>query len=76
MNYLIKVGDALSQLANVVFLNGHPNESLSGRAHRTNSRWEKVIDFFLGKNHCKVAYYNDLLYATELIKNKIDFKKE
>lgn len=68
-NRLIRIGDALSQLANVILLNGHPNESLSGRAWRTQSRWRLVIDTLLwfDKDHCKVAYYNDLAYCRALI---------
>lgn len=67
--YFIKVGDAFSQLLNVILLNGHPNESLSGRAWRTNSNWYIVIDTLLwfDKNHCQVAYLNDLNYSKELI---------
>lgn len=69
MNYLIRVGDALSQLANVVFLNGNPNESLSGRAYRTNSMWRKVIDALLwfDKDHCRNAFLNDIEYAKIMI---------
>lgn len=69
MNYLIKIGDALSQFLNVVLLNGHPNESLSGRAWRTKSIWYKVIDSLLwfDKDHCKCAYENDLNYARKLL---------
>ena len=69
MRRLIKIGDALSQLLNVIFLDGHPNESLSGRAWRTGSNWYKVIDFILwfDKNHCKVAYENDVKYAKSLL---------
>lgn len=72
MIYLIKIGDALSQLFNVILLNGHPNESLSGRAYRTNSKWYKVIDILLwfDKNHCRNAYLNDIQYASELIRQK------
>lgn len=72
MNRLIRTGDALSQLCNVIFLNGHPNESMSGRAWRTQSRWYKVIDTILwfDKDHCKTAYYNDLKYAEQLLSNK------
>lgn len=68
-NYLIKMGDALSQLLNVLLLNGHPNESLSGCAWRTKSVWYKVIDTILwfDKDHCKTAYLNDLEYARNLI---------
>lgn len=73
MKYLIKVGDALSQLANVVFLNGHPNESLSGRAYRTGSKWQKVIDTVLwfDKDHCKNSHLNDIAYAKNLIEGKL-----
>ena len=69
MNRLIRIGDACSQLANVVFLNGHPNESLSGRAWRTKSIWYKVIDIVLwfDKDHCKCAHENDLNYARKLL---------
>jgi hypothetical protein len=69
MKYFIKIGDATSQLANVILLNGHPNESLSGRAWRTRSIWYKVIDLILwfDKDHCQMAYLNDTLYAKELI---------
>jgi hypothetical protein len=70
MKYFIKIGDATSQLANVILLNGHPNESLSGRAWRTKSIWYKVIDLILwfDKDHCKWAYLNDMAYAKEYIK--------
>lgn len=72
---LIRFGDALSQLMNVILLNGHPNESLSGRAWRTQSKWRHVIDAILwfDKDHCKTAYFNDLKYAkTLLISEKFD----
>jgi hypothetical protein len=63
--WLIRVGDSLSQVANVLLFNGHPNESISGRAWRTNSKWYKVIDSLLwfDKDHCKTAFLNDLKYA-------------
>lgn len=72
LNRLIRIGDALSQLANVIFLNGHPNESLSGRAWRTKSPWYKVIDILLwfDKQHCLNAHYNDLQYARHLLCDK------
>ena len=77
LNRLIRIGDALSQLLNVVFLNGHPNESLSGRAWRTKSKWEKVINFilFFDKNHCLNAHFNDIKYAKDLLSCKCDLKK-
>lgn len=72
MTWLLKIGDALSQLINVIFLNGHPNESISGRAWRTKSVWYRVIDTILwfDKDHCKVSHENDIAYARELLKSK------
>ena len=69
-SYLIHLGDALSQFFNVLLLNGHPNESLSGRAWRTQSVWYKVIDFifWFDPEHCRMAYANDVLYAEGLLK--------
>ena len=65
---LIVIGDALSQLANA-FIGGSANESLSGRAHRTKSKWEKVIDklFWFDKDHCKVTHENDIKYSKWLL---------
>jgi len=65
----IRVGDALSQFLNVLLLNGHPNESLSGRAFRVKSRWRYLIDAVLwfDADHCQTAYLNDLAYAKTLI---------
>jgi len=77
MNRLIRIGDAISQLCNVMFLAGHPNESLSGRAWRTKSVWYKVIDLLLwfDKDHCKTAHLNDVEYARNLIAGKYDLHK-
>lgn len=74
MKRIIRIGDALSQLLNVLLLNGHPNESLSGRAWRTKSVWYLVIDTILwfDDNHCMTAYTNDLKYARDLLCNKND----
>jgi hypothetical protein len=70
MAYLIKVGDAFSQLLNVLLLAGHPNESLSGRAWRTQSSWRFVIDtlFWFDPDHCRIAHENDVKYAMGLTK--------
>lgn len=67
--YLLRVGDAISQLTNTMLLNGHPNESISGRAWRTRSVWYKVIDllFWFDPDHCKVSHENDLAYARKLL---------
>ena len=77
LNRLIRIGDALSQLLNVVFLNGHPNESLSGRAWRTKSVWYLIIDtiLFFDKEHCLNAYTNDIKYAKDLLSCKCDLQK-
>lgn len=72
--YLLKAGDALSQLLNVVFLLGHPNEAVSSRAYRLEHdslTWHyarRAIDFvfamFGDLEHCKVSYENDLSNAS------------
>jgi hypothetical protein len=71
-HYLIRLGDALSQLLNVALLNGDANESISGRAHREGWRIaERIIDTLfrpLEKDHCRVAYETDLARAWELVK--------
>lgn len=71
IDYLIGVGDALSQLANKVIFNGNPNESLSGRAHRENRPSEKWIDWLLfwDYRHCRASHENDVKYAQWLLKN-------
>ena len=69
-----RAGDALSQFANVVFTNGMPDESLSGRAHRMTKlviepklRWRVVA--FLAEvlfwpidkgEHCEAAFWQDI----------------
>lgn len=77
--YLIRCGDALSQLVNVVLLFGkNPNESISGRSYRLNHKhgWkqlEVVIDFLFSPwsdQHCKEAYLADLGRAYDLIETK------
>lgn len=69
---ITKIGDALSQLCNVTFLPRHQettaNESISGRSYRMQwTKAEKVIDFFLGKGHCKQSYENDIVRAHKYI---------
>ena len=67
-SYFIRLGDALSQFFNVAILNGHPNESISGRAYRENwTTLEITLDTFLGDNHCKEAYENDLAYSKAIV---------
>ena len=79
MNYFIRIGDATSQLLNVMFLwSQNPNESISGRCYRMRHKkqWKiamTVIDFLFSpveQEHCQKAYDNDVLRASELLKNK------
>jgi hypothetical protein len=78
--YLVRIGDALSQLVNVViFLGKNPNESVSGRAYRERMAeshaygfwWylHLIINclFWWEDNHCRSAYNADVVRARELI---------
>lgn len=71
LNLIIRTGDALSQLANTVFLGGDPNESISGRSYRCGwLRAEAFIDWLFSpflSNHCLKAYTNDVKRARRLI---------
>ena len=78
-NYVVRVGDAFSQLLNVTFLFGdNPNESISGRAYRLNKLsipWHVaylVINFifFLQNDHCFRAYQADLDRARRMLENE------
>jgi hypothetical protein len=70
MNYLIKLGDALSQLFNVILFNGDSNHSISGDAWRFNRhRLRKFIDFIFSpfeKQHCYKSHLHDVQKATKL----------
>ncbi|WJJ93985.1 hypothetical protein [Neopusillimonas aromaticivorans] len=72
---LIKIGDALSQLANVTLLPRHrettANESISGRAHRCGWRVERFIDWLFSpweRDHCRRAHEKDIERAREWVK--------
>lgn len=69
-HYLLRLGDALSQLLNVAILNGDANESISGRAHREGWKTaERIIDTLfrpIGSAHCRTAYRADLSRAWEM----------
>lgn len=76
-NWFIRCGDAFSQFLNTAFLNGDPNESISGRSYREfvlegNNSWgwayRSINRLFAAwplrqDNHCKEAFDNDLLRA-------------
>ena len=76
MSYFLHVGDAVSQLINVVFfISKNPNESVSGRAWRQRSHWfwgslRVVLDyaaFVFEKNHCQKSHINDIERAKATI---------
>lgn len=73
-SYLVRVGDAMSQLFNTIFLNGDPDESISGRSYRcyilkqSNLKiWALTyhlaeIFFYMRDRgeHCKLAFFEDM----------------
>jgi hypothetical protein len=73
MSYLSRALAVCSEAVNVVFFNGHQNDSLSSRAYREKrhaarrfidrlfSRWEA--------EHCKTSHENDVAWARQLIKD-------
>jgi hypothetical protein len=77
--YLGRVGNVISQSINTIFLNGHPDECLSGRAYRTQTKWAiEVIDliFFWDHKHCRSSYFNDLSNAGRVMsrhKNEMEY---
>ena len=76
-HYLHTIGDALSQLLNVVvFLSDTANESLSGRCYRQREHWMygtlmksiNAVAALLGDlDHCEASYRNDVGRAHLLI---------
>jgi hypothetical protein len=72
VKYFQNIISASSQWINVVFLFGHPNESISGRAFR--EPWPvamKIINalHFWQNNHCRGAHNQDLEWAKTYINN-------
>lgn len=70
---------SISRFINVLILNGHPSESISGRSWRSrleqphNNVWKqatRVIDFifFWDREHTRTSYLLDIQYATERLK--------
>jgi hypothetical protein len=68
---LIRAGDALSQLLNVLIFDGDPNYSVSGDAFRLRrERLRYVIDLLASPwepDHCLLAYANDVAKAKKLL---------
>jgi hypothetical protein len=74
MKRIVSVGDALSQLLNVLLLphlsDTTANESISGRSHRKGwVKTKKFINtlFFWQDDHCKAAFDKDLQRALDLV---------
>ena len=76
-DYCIRVGDAISQLLNVlIFFGTNPNESVSGRSWRLRDKrfWGlmvTVIDFIASPfefAHCKKAHEADFQRALDTVK--------
>ena len=62
--YFRHIGTIISQALNVILLNGHPDESISARSYRTETRWAvKLIDKVFGEGHCYRAYLTDVEHA-------------
>lgn len=74
---LSRIGTILSQLTNVLLFNGHPDETISGRAYRMgviagNPVWLRrmqIIDalFFWEEEHCRASHEEDLIFARAII---------
>lgn len=72
---LIKIGDALSQLGNVLLLPRHlettANESISGRSFRCGwTTAQKFIDFLFSpfeKEHCRMADIYDEARSVKML---------
>lgn len=74
LGYVIRVGDATSQLMNVAILFGdNANESVSGRSHRMKDKskaWKwlnAAVDYVFDENHCERAYVNDVARAERTV---------
>jgi hypothetical protein len=79
VNWLIRLGDAFSQLLNVLVFGGHPNHSVSGDAWRFKREpLRRVIDFVFRpfeKNHCYNAHLSDVRHASRLLQEWNDAHK-
>lgn len=68
---LVRTGDALSQLLNVVIFDGDPNHSISGDAYRfRRKRLQWLIDAVFSafeKDHCRKAFEHDVEKARRLM---------
>ncbi len=82
LGYVVRVGDATSQLINVAILFGdNANESVSGRSHRLKDKhkawaWMNAsINFVFDDDHCERAYNNDVTRAAKTLNESKPKKK-
>jgi len=82
LDYVVRVGDATSQLVNVAILFGdNANESVSGRSHRLKNKskawaWmNSSINFVFDEDHCERAYLNDVTRAAKTLNESKPKKK-
>jgi hypothetical protein len=78
--HLLTIGDALSQVANVVlFFGDNANESVSGRAWRLHNKYrfwgiiKIVIDWCASpveQDHCEASHKADVARAARLLRNQ------
>jgi hypothetical protein len=75
--YLINLSVLFSQAVNVIIFSGHPDQTVSARAHLSQHKrkWRiarKVINgiFFWQEDHCYTSYKADLIMARWIIENE------
>lgn len=74
-SYLNNVWIAISQLLNVVFFGGVPNESISSRSYRepwSKSMWVINHIVFWQNNHCRGAFAHNLRMFEQYIQDAKD----
>ena len=80
VRYLLTVGDALSQLANVaIFFGDNANEGVSGRSWRLRNKYafwgimKTVVDWLASPfeaDHCEASHRADVARAARLLRNQ------
>lgn len=77
MARMTRIFAALSELTNAA-IGGHNNETLSGRAYRTKSKYVPIINsiFFWQVNHCKTSHEDDIEWAKEFLSEAKDITRK
>lgn len=72
MSYFAKAGTVLSQAANALVCNGHPDMSLSTRAYLEQDSslfWRAIhalAEIAFGSGHCQEAWESDCRFADDI----------